>query len=274
MQLVFKEIKQTPICDILQWYKIELTPKGSDLIGVCPLCGGNGFKVSARKNVFNCFSCKQGGDVITFVSKKEGITLREAARRIQSMAQEHGTQSHEEALQAVQPVSPLPLPTPAIPEAAKPLRFNPPLTIALTLDPARTPYAEATARYFEAGYCGRGLHRGRVALPIHNARGELVAYVGRGEDGDKYPKNYMRGLEVYNLHRGKGKIVILVEDIYHVWELYEHGRHTAVALLGREVSPEQILALQESGVKAIDLRIREMGIVAELIPHFYVKLTA
>jgi DNA primase len=272
--LSFKEIKQTPILDILDQYEIELTPKGSDLIGTCPLCEGTGFKVSERKNVFNCFSCKKGGDIITFVSLKEGITLREAAKRIQGMTQEHGTQSHAEALHAPQPADPPPLPIPAAFDAAKPLRANPPITIALQLDPARTPYAEATARYFGTGYCGKGLHRGRVAVSIHNARGELVAYVGRGEDGDKYPKNYMQGVEVYNLHRAKGKIVILVEDIYEVWTLYEQGRQNAVALLWREVSPEQIAAFKKSGVKAIDLRVREMDIVTALIPHFYVKLSA
>ena len=270
--LSFKDIKQTPIIAVLDHYGIELTPKGSDLIGTCPLCEGNGFKVSERKNVFNCFSCKKGGDVITFVSFKEGITLREAARRIPGIAQEHAPPSHREALPATPPADPLSYPTPDTAAAAKPFRANPPITIALQLDPARTPYAEATARYFEAGYCGKGLHRGRVAVPIHNARGELVAYVGRGEDGDRYPKNYTRGVEVYNLHRGKGKIVILVADLYEVWTLYEQGRPNAVALCGREVAPEQLAALQESGVKAIDLRIRAMDIVAALIPHFYVWL--
>jgi hypothetical protein len=53
----------------------------------------------------------------------------------------------------------------------------------------------------------------------------------------------------------------------------QQSKHNAVALLGREISEEQIAALRESGARAIDLRIREMDIVASLILHFYVRLS-
>lgn len=273
--LVFKEIKQTPIIQIADYYHLSLTPKGADLCGTCPLCGGSGFKISEQKNVFKCFSCKAGGDVITFVSLVEGIKLRDAAKRIQEdIAGKNGHESHCKAVGDTQKTDPIPTTRPAPKTSTQAFRSNSPISISLELDPTKTPFAEDTARYFEAGYCSRGLHRGRVAIPIHNAKGELVAYVGKGEDDDKYPKNYTTGIDVYNLHRAQGsKILIVVESVYEVWFLYEQqSKRNAVALLGKEVSPEQTTALRESGAKAIDLRIQDMNIVSALVPHFYVKL--
>lgn len=269
--LSFSEVKKTPIGDILDHYAIELTPRGSDLVGACPLCWGNGFKVSERKNVFNCFSCQTGGDVITFVAKKEGITLRQAAETILRIAQGHG-----EAEGDVQEGKPAPIPGPTaedrLPASSSDLRSNPPFTGTLKLHP-HPDWDEKTLEYFHAGACGRGMHRGRLAISLHDQAGNLTGFLGRGSDNDKYPRDYIRGVEVYNLHRVKGKKVILFEDIFEVWRYYEQqGREDAAALLGREISEEQLVALIQHGIKAVDLRIREMDIVSLLLPHFYVWL--
>ena len=61
----------------------------------------------------------------------------------------------------------------------------------------------------------RGLTGGRIAIPIHNARGELVAYCGRAvtpeqEAEAKYKlpdeHHFKKSLEVYNLHRQASKL--------------------------------------------------------------------
>jgi DNA primase len=45
---------------------------------------------------------------------------------------------------------------------------------------------EETARHFGVGFfLGRGSMSGCVVIPIHNERGELVAYVGRSIDGSE-----------------------------------------------------------------------------------------
>src|SRR6266496_270982 len=42
------------------------------------------FRVSISKNCWNCFGqCKRGGNILDFVSLKEGVSVREAALRIQ-----------------------------------------------------------------------------------------------------------------------------------------------------------------------------------------------
>jgi hypothetical protein len=55
---------------------IHLRRQGRELVGPCPVCGGcsgtDRFKVSTAKNVFNCFACDAGGDVIALVQQLDG----------------------------------------------------------------------------------------------------------------------------------------------------------------------------------------------------------
>jgi hypothetical protein len=53
--------------------------------GPCPLpeCGGKrSFSVNVPKNTFHCFACKARGNVLDFVAKMEGCTIRDAALRL------------------------------------------------------------------------------------------------------------------------------------------------------------------------------------------------
>ena len=63
-----------------------------------------------------------------------------------------------------------------------------------------------TAAWFGAGYYGgSGFLRGRMVFPIHNERGELVAYAGRTMDGREprylFPPGFRKSQVVSNLHR-------------------------------------------------------------------------
>jgi DNA primase len=85
----FKTVKTAvSILKILDHYKLTDTFKrnGDRLPGPCPLHGGQSptqFRVSLSKNCWNCFSeCKHGGNILDFVSRKEGTSIREAAKGI------------------------------------------------------------------------------------------------------------------------------------------------------------------------------------------------
>ena len=90
---------------------------------------------------------------------------------------------------------------------------NAPLTFVLKVDPDH-PYlrerglADETVAHFGLGYAPRGLMKGRIAIPIHNEKGELIAYAGRwpgdppeGEPKYKLPPGFKKHLVLYNLHR-------------------------------------------------------------------------
>lgn len=74
---------------------------------------------------------------------------------------------------------------------------NPVLTFELKVDP-KHPYLKErglkkeTIEVFGLGFCSRGLMKDRIAIPIHNKDGELVAYCGRwpGEDPPEGEEKY------------------------------------------------------------------------------------
>src|SRR5437867_3519025 len=65
----------------------RLRRNGDNLSGACPIHGGHNqtqFRVSISKNCWICFGdCHVGGSIIDFVSRKEGIGIRDAALLIQ-----------------------------------------------------------------------------------------------------------------------------------------------------------------------------------------------
>lgn len=91
--------------------------------------------------------------------------------------------------------------------------------------------------------------KGRIAIPIHNERGELVAYAGRwpgkppeGEPKYKLPPRFFKHLALFNLNRAKEfaeKGLILVEGFFDVFELWQERRKNVVALMGTTLSSEQ-----------------------------------
>ena len=62
----------------------RLHRSGDSLSGPCPIHAGHNktqFRVSLSKNCWICFGdCNGGGSIIDFVSRKEGVGIREAAR--------------------------------------------------------------------------------------------------------------------------------------------------------------------------------------------------
>src|SRR5436853_4581508 len=108
---------------------------------------------------------------------------------------------------------------------------------------------EETAREFGVGlFPGRGSMSGRVVIPIPNEKGELVAYAGRSIDGSepryKLPAGFHKSHVVYNLHRVKGRsVVVLVEGFFDCMKVSQAG-YPCVALMGCSMSElqEELLA--------------------------------
>lgn len=81
--LVQKVIDNSDIVKIISKY-IDLEKKGNDYKGICPFHNDTNpsFSVSPQKKVFKCFSCNTAGNVITFVSKIENISFKEALKKV------------------------------------------------------------------------------------------------------------------------------------------------------------------------------------------------
>ncbi len=77
---VLDEIRdRADIVDLIGEY-VDLKRSGSNYMGLCPFHSEKtpSFSVSPSKSIFKCFGCGVGGDIITFVMKRENLSFPEA----------------------------------------------------------------------------------------------------------------------------------------------------------------------------------------------------
>ena len=242
----FAAIKSSvALAPLLRQYQVKLHRSGPNQYrGCCPIHGGDGreaFHANLTMNVFHCFACGAGGSVLDFVAAMERCTLREAALQLAHQAAPHHA-----------PVTGCP--SQLVTKKSKPLS---PLGFTLRgVDPTH-PYlagrgiATATAREFGIGvYRGPGIFSGRLVIPIHHERGELVAYCGRAVDGSqpryRFPSGFAKSEVVFNLPRATATgspTAVVVEGFFDCLKLHQAGIPSVVALMGARLYEVQQRAL-------------------------------
>lgn len=94
---VLDEIRsRASIVDVISEY-VNLNKKGSNYMGLCPFHSEKtpSFSVSESKQIFHCFGCHVGGDVITFIMKRENLSFIEA---VKFLADKYGIELGEEKI--------------------------------------------------------------------------------------------------------------------------------------------------------------------------------
>jgi DNA primase len=296
--LDFKAIKAAvPIRDVLTRYGYleGLTEKGHKLVGPCPLHGGgpgsSSFHVDTRRNIWKCFStCDGGGNVIDLVMVAEGCEIRDAAKKLAewfglSFERPRGSPQNTRG-------------HPPVPDEGQKRsdadadhsssQVNPPLERPLTNLNADHPYlverglTVPTIRYFGLGLCSRGLMQSRIAIPVHNEHGELVAYAGRAVSDDtaeshgryKLPKGFEKSHVLFNLHRAKDfadRGLIVVEGFFDSCKVYQAGFPNVVALMGSSLSERQEELLAEHSDR-LDLMFDGDAAGTKCLRQFYARL--
>lgn len=279
---------------LTEYAKVEnLRRQGDRLIGPCPIHKGDSpraFHADLGKNVWFCFTkCHRGGNQLDFVAALENTSVREAGLRLHAFFLEGGLPPHPDPVRPNSPGSrrdPEPAPphhptqgTATAPmtlpkektksmdtkkNQPEPIRKNPPLNVKLELETnhphltGERKLSRGTIDTFGVGYCKKGIMKGTIAIPIHDAGGALVAYAGRrlkSEDvvaHGKYvlPKGFHKDLVLFNLHRAKlsGEVegLILVEGFFAVMALHELGMTNVVASMGSDLSDCQAELLRGS----------------------------
>ncbi|HEX6593242.1 MAG TPA: DNA primase [Bacillota bacterium] len=92
------EIRTTnDIVDVVSEY-VQLKKQGRNFFGLCPFHNEKtpSFSVTQEKQIFHCFGCGKGGNVITFIMEMEGFNFIEA---IQLLARRSGIQLPKSSLQ-------------------------------------------------------------------------------------------------------------------------------------------------------------------------------
>ena len=106
---------------------------------------------------------------------------------------------------------------------------------------------EETCIEFGAGYAPKGIVRGRLAIPVHDKNGTLVAYCGYAVD-DKtpswiFPKGFDPETQIFNGHTiGEGELV-LMRDPLEVMQAMQNGIDNVASFLTETISPQQLKML-------------------------------
>jgi len=267
----FKAVKAAITMEqILDHYGIldRFKRSGDSLSGPCPIHKGNNptqFRVSTSKNVWNCFSeCKHGGNTLDFIARMDNVSIHAAALKAiewfkldpEAMAadSQQEAENPSEAPKAGDAPQPRPAvkPAPVVENGAP----NKPLKFRLDKLERSHPYlAERgltleTIVDFGVGFCAKGMMAERIAIPIHNVKGEVVAYAGRwpGEPAEgvskyKLPQGFRKSQELFNIDRAikepADKPLVIVEGFFDAMKLHQHGCRKVVALMGSTLSAAQ-----------------------------------
>jgi len=261
---------------------------GDSLSGPCPIHKGDNptqFRVSLSKNIWNCFSeCKRGGNALDFIARMEGVSIHAAAQKAiewfqldqeaVSAASGKDTQHRDESPATTTAPMPKPTSTPAQPlESNAP---NAPLKFRLDKLERGHPYlierglTPETIVDFGIGFCGKGMMAGRIAIPIHNPDGQVVAYCGRfpGEPPEgtpkyKLPQGFRKSLEFFNIDRAikepAESPLVIVEGFFDCMKLHQLGCRKVVALMGSTMSTgqEELIRKHTNGYTQVVIALDE-----------------
>jgi DNA primase len=266
-------------------YNMTLTGKGDQRAALCIFHEDDtpSLKINLAKNIFNCFGCGAHGNVLDFVTLMDGgnpdneADIRKGALLlaeicgIEPMPRHRPPQKHEKIGKPIGPMARRTRPAAqansyVVPPEAEP-RINKPLSFVLKLD-ATHPYlterrlSKETIETFGLGVADRGLMKGRLAIPIHNENGALIAYAGRWaatelpKNTPKYllPEGFAKQVVLFNLHRVHSDCeqVVLVESFFSVFKLHELGV-PVVSSMGRALSERHCELLKARGVERVVL---------------------
>ena len=257
---------------VLEHYGLlEKFKEGKDsLSGPCPIHKGSNptqFRVSVSKNIWNCFSeCKHGGNTLDFIAKMEGVSIHAAALKAigwfrldpEAMAaktdetdEEQPESTSKEALPQTKDPSHQPHVHAEGTGPNRPLKFR--------LDKLEREHlylletrglTPQTIEEFGIGFCAKGMMADRIAIPIRNPQGEVVAYAGRfigDPPGDvtkyKLPPGFKKSLEIFNLDRALKESVdlplVVVGGFFDTMKVRQNGHRKVAGLMQNTMSAAQ-----------------------------------
>ncbi|MBI3132955.1 MAG: DNA primase [Acidobacteria bacterium] len=262
---------------------VKLKKAGASWTGLCPFHAERSpsFQVVPEKGFFHCFGCGKHGDAFSWLMEREGMTFPEA---LETLARHAGIEmpkqrerSSEEvdaetrlrsALDAAQAFFERELERHG---AGRAYLKDRGIQEAFGKEAGFGVAPDSWDRLIEhlkgLGFSGELLEqaglvsrtergtlidflRDRLTLPIHDARGRIVAFAGRawGDIKPKYMNTretalFKKGETLFGFHRAKGQMrdgALIVEGYFDVLQLHQQGIHAAVAPMGTSLTEEHL----------------------------------
>jgi len=275
--------------------RVNLKKAGKDYKACCPFHNEKtpSFTVAPDKQIFHCFGCGESGSAIDFVMKHDHLDFVGA---IETIANESGlqviyeksgnsiyskTQEYFEIMEKVSDFYSLQIRSkkyqPIISAYAKKRGLSGDVAKIFEIGYSSPEWSslydhfkddEATIEKLvemgllvkkekQEGYYDR--FRGRLMFPIHNFKGQVIAFGGRSIDEGNQPKYlnspetplFSKSKELYGLFHARKysrsiEHIIVVEGYMDVVSLHQHGVTNAVASLGTATTPQHIDILSKT----------------------------
>jgi DNA primase catalytic core len=288
----FERIKKTTdLVQVVESYGIALKRAGKDHVGFCPFHHDTkkpNLHVTRETGLWYCGACNATGNVIQFVARKEGLTVREAGLKLCGSIPGVQRGSQLVDLSAVASAK--------VDEATRAkLLARVVAFYAKTLfkDRAGLEYLKsrrlddpASIETFSVGYCngsmrnalpksgelieqlqaigilnarGNEIFYGRVVVPIYDDAGNVAGLYGR-RLSDEEPKHlYLRGERrgVFNSIAARtNQSLIVTESIFDAMSLWSAGLRNVISLYGKDgwTSDHETL-VRENGITEIILAL-------------------
>jgi DNA primase len=264
---------------------VKITRAGREYKACCPFHNEKtpSFTINDEKGFYHCFGCGAHGDAIRWMTEHNGLPFIDA---VKELAQAAGLDMPEDDPRAAQRAERARGLHEVMADAAKfyseqlrgiagaearallqrrGINANTASAFGMGYAPdSRTKLREALKSYGDAMLVEAGLliqvdgkepydrFRGRLMIPIKDARGRVIGFGGRiiGEGEPKYLNSpetplFDKGRTLYNLDRAavasrKAGRVIVVEGYMDVIALAQAGFHEAVAPLGTALTEHQL----------------------------------
>lgn len=238
------------------------------LRGSCPFrcekVSGRSFKITADgKAWFNHDrACKclpvnedtgqpvRGGNMLDFIRFKTGGSIRDAGLLLDTLLQP--PKAGEWQVKLSKPETPAAKPQTGSAKGSYNLTFLERGLKPLDLDHEHEAITSLglepeTVADFGAGVCAKGMMRGRLAFPLHNVLGELVAYTGfkldKASDGPLWllPKDFQPELELIGAHVpvSDASAMVLTFDMLEAAYAAQAIGHPVLTILSPEISERQ-----------------------------------
>ena len=232
---------EMPIEKAIDRLGLTMKQRNGQWRGPCPACKAGGERalvVTPSKRAFYCFGGRVGGDVIALAAHIRDCSMKDAAL---FLVEENSTVlGNSTSSKAV-----------TVPEERKKedVRNLQPLSYLQSAHQSvrSTGLEEETCEQFGAGYAPKGIMRGRLAIPVHDWQGTLIAYCGRAVKEESpnliFPNGFRCQEHLFNAHRtGEGELV-LMRDPLDVLLAAQNGIENSVCFLTETLSPHQLQIL-------------------------------
>lgn len=284
---IVDQVKEATDLVALVGQAVKLKKSGAAWSGLCPFHSERSpsFQVVPQRGFYHCFGCGKHGDAFTWVMEREGLTFPEALDLLARQAgiamperrerpkevvdQEERLRTVLDAAQAFYQqelaksgAALAYLKGRGITEAfameagfgAAPDAWDKLVTHLRRLDVS----ADLIEQSGLASRSERGTQidflRNRLTIPIHDARGRLVAFGGRvlGDEKPKYLNTretplFKKGATLFGMHRAKGALrdgALVVEGYFDVLQLQQEGLAGVVAPLGTALTEDHLHQIQ------------------------------